>query len=119
MQNLVFIPSCGESLSQLHKLGLELYSVKIDASPYIMVVTNQLRQMEELAKRFNKTKLFISDSRRQTFRLDLFEESFIPTKIGVLRRTSKDGSSMMKNNSTGAIFLLVSEGNLNYHYSTQ
>lgn len=118
MQNVVFVPSCSESLSHLHKLGLEVYSVKLNGKPHVMVVTNQLRLMSDLAHLYGKECLYISDSKRQTYRLDLYNGIFLPTKIGTLARTTQDNTAMLKKDGNNFMILLVTQDNLNYYYST-
>lgn len=84
-----------------------------------MVVTNQMRLIQQLAAKHGITSFTISDSRRQLFRLtksesqyaeDLlffFSAAYTPYKLG---RLSKDKSK------SGKPFLIVTEDNATYHY---
>ena len=134
MQNVVFISASLSSLdfhsnaertsqlrNKLLSLGLEFHSVRIDNAPYFMILTNQLSLAKQIALLYNQTNLYISDSRRQTFRLDLTGDTFVPTKLGTLTRTmSSNGSSVMGSAKPmpGAFCLSVYEDNQQYYYTT-
>lgn len=115
MKNVVFLPSCPELRTDLFKLGLSLFVVKINSQSYYMVDTNQIKLAKELAIKHNVKTFFISDSRRQTFRLDLSGDDFSPTMLGTLQRSlSQDGSSLATGTS---FFLSVTEDNKTQQYT--
>lgn len=114
MQNIVFLPYSPEIRSRLFTLGLDFLTVTIENTFYFMVVTNQLKLMKQLAKLHKQCKIYISDSRRQTFRLDLIGDDYFPTKLGTLKRSMSQSSGGLA--TPGTSFLVVNENNNTYHY---
>lgn len=113
MQNIVFIASSPEIRTSLYNLGLDFLSVKVNSQSYYMVITKQLRLMQELALKNNINTLYTSDSRRKTYRLVQCGDTFLPTELGTLKRSMSSEVSPL----TGGNFcLIVTEDNRTYNY---
>jgi hypothetical protein len=107
-QNLVFLPASDELRQDLYKLGLDFMLCRIEGKLQFMVVTNQLRQIQLLAREHRINEFYASDSRRQIFKaIFSYHGSFDyhPVKLGRLKRSE-----------TGNPFLVVQEDNTTYHY---
>lgn len=116
MQNIVFLPASDAVRTELFQRGMEFYSCHINNKHHLMIVTNQLRLVKELARENNISEFYISDNRRQLFKLISFDVDFVgnskgfgylPIKYGKLKRTEDKSNS----------FLVVTENNATYHYS--
>ena len=115
MQNIVFIKASDKLRLELYTLGLDFLSVKSNSQLFYMVITDNLKLMKKLAKKYEQCTIYISDSRRQTFRLDLIGNKYVPTKLGTLKRSMS--SDLAGDSVPGNFCLIVTEYNKEYHYN--
>lgn len=108
MQNVVFLPNSPEIRTSLVNSGKDFLLVKVNSQSYLMVITNQIRLISEIAAKHSIPQFYISDSRRQTYRLELICGIYLPDKLGLLKRSEEISSPFS---------LTVTEDNKTYKYS--
>jgi hypothetical protein len=107
-KNLAFLPASDELRQDLYKKGIDFILVKVEDTSYFMLITNQMKLIQQLTKKHQIIKFFVSDSHRQLFQVVRdFDYGFISEKIGSIKKDST---------KTGKPFLVVTEDNSTYHY---
>lgn len=107
-QNLVFLPSSNELRKDLFSLGLDFILVRIKEQLHFMIVTNQLRLIQELSREHKINQFYTSDSRRQIHEVVFMSHGsydYEPFKLGQLSKKEN-----------GKPFLVVTEDSKTYHY---
>jgi hypothetical protein len=108
-KNVAFLSTSDALRTDLHRLGLTFFLVKIMGQSQFMIVTDQLRLIQDLSSKHKIVEFFLSDSRRQIFKIFSDNEYgiFFPEKLGILSKTKE-----LKKDS----FLTVTEDNTTCNY---